>query len=479
VIKENDEDALNRFLSLYPEGDYSTQAKLRLAELQKTALWRAAAQGSVSTIERLLGAGADPSKALERGGATPLHFAAKGCKVDAVRLLLARGANVKVAADDGATALHWAAAAGCVDVVRLLLEGAADIKALVPDTVRGFVRMESGEYDKFGYDSPAPLPGTALHWAAEYGRLEVVGLLLERGADVNQTVAWGLAPLHNAARSGSEKTVSFLIERGARVFYPNLKNGQPIHWAKNASVARVLVANGASLGTASELHGLPIHNAAYMGYVDAITHYLDNGTPVEAIGRWNVGPTVWAIPVTPAWVAAYSGQLEAFKILESRGADLRFTTAPNRPGGTVLHAAAANGNEALLRHLLTRQLPIDSIADMPNGILFATPWEKVTPLQVAAWAGHPSAVKLLLQAGADVNAPSRGDRQDWNALTYALVGRHERGSRAHEEVATLLLTHGAKLTLSESTVRRLRTSDELKAQLAALLPAPAPAPAPK
>ena len=62
---------------------------------------------------------------------------------------------------------------------------------------------------------------TPLYWAAEYGRTNVVKLLLKAGADVNATVSdgplKGYTPLHEAAYLGHKDTVKVLIKAEADV----------------------------------------------------------------------------------------------------------------------------------------------------------------------------------------------------------------------------------------------------------------------
>ena len=56
---------------------------------------------------------------------------------------------------------------------------------------------------------------TALYQAAETGRLPIVRLLVERGADVNLPGRSGITPLAAAAYMGSAPIVEFLMEKGA------------------------------------------------------------------------------------------------------------------------------------------------------------------------------------------------------------------------------------------------------------------------
>jgi ankyrin repeat protein len=101
-------------------------------------------------------------------GKTPLHFAAKGPLLGAqkialwlsntARLLLEHGADVNARGNDNSTALHIAAQYGRVNVVDELLEHGANV----------------GAEDDEGR--------TALQVASSRGRVEIVRLLSERGA---------------------------------------------------------------------------------------------------------------------------------------------------------------------------------------------------------------------------------------------------------------------------------------------------------
>ena len=58
---------------------------------------------------------------------------------------------------------------------------------------------------------------TALHYAAEYGHLEITELLLSNGANVNRRDDDKATPLHFAAMGGFEEVVVLLLSNGAEV----------------------------------------------------------------------------------------------------------------------------------------------------------------------------------------------------------------------------------------------------------------------
>jgi ankyrin repeat protein len=107
---------------------------------------------------------------------------------------------------------------------------------------------------------------------------------------------------------------------------------------------------------------------------------------------------------SPLMLASLKGLTEVVRQLVEKGADV------NKPGWAPLHYAATNGHLEIMNLLLENHAYID--ASSPNGS---------TPLMMAALYGSPSAVKLLLEAGAD---PLITNSLGLNAVAFAQ--RHGR-----------------------------------------------------
>jgi hypothetical protein len=155
-------------------------------------------------VTLLLQAGADPNLANtepNREGNTPLHaVSAHGGQVQpaieagvrVMKELLARGANARARNKGGATPLQFAAAQR-PELVDLLLAAGADVKA-------------------------ADVNGTTpLHKAAHGGNLATVKLLLDRGADVNAEEMGGVTALLIARDNKNKEMEQLVSARGGRI----------------------------------------------------------------------------------------------------------------------------------------------------------------------------------------------------------------------------------------------------------------------
>ena len=163
-------------------------------------------------------------------GEPPLHRAARVGDLDAARELIGRGAAVDARDAGGRTALDAAALSDHIELVELLLERGAAV---------GLATNRGGS--------------TVLHVAAQRGSLDLVRLLVSRGADVAARNDAGATPLHYAAQSRRTDAARVLLDAGAD---PRAASGRrgvtPLHLAANvghAPMVELLLERGADPGT--------------------------------------------------------------------------------------------------------------------------------------------------------------------------------------------------------------------------------------
>jgi ankyrin repeat protein len=212
---------------------------------------------------------------------------------------------------------------------------------------------------------------TALHWAAERDDLEMAELLLEAGARATARTREGVAPLQLAAINGSAKMIDRLLKAGAD---PN-----------------------APLTTAGDT---ALMMAARTGKTDAIRVLVEAGADVNAKESWG-GTTalMWAVS---------EGHAQAARLLIDAGADVNARSH---------YVAAANGRGFEGRTPLANSTEAKAAE-------FASGW--LTPLMLAAREGDVELARMLLDAGADIDAAA-GDGK--TALALAIFnGNYEAAS---------------------------------------------------
>jgi ankyrin repeat protein len=383
------------------------------------AILDAAQKGDLAAVEQELSR--DPS--LARGsneiGMTPLHAAANNGHLAVVRALLGAGAPVDAVMGDGYRPIHNAL------VPRGRVRPAAEASRAVAETLIAHgaeytivVALLAGDR-RFAIDALARDPSLAnfedtchrrpISVAADRDDLEMVRLLLKRGADPN-------LPEEGAPRGHALWTA---------VYY------------KRREMARVLVEHGADPNAMVESSGTPMMHARKdpelyallrshggreeTGDRERLTQLIDDGdlagvdrllTEHPSLARdvgmyWNegllAGPSNGGnhamlevlirhgatVPKVSKW-----GRFYYFKHTDTAALLLKHGMDPDHMNWhytTLLHHVAADGDLAKARLLLDHGGAIDAIDEEYRS----------TPLGMAARWGRPDMVRLLLDRGAD------------------------------------------------------------------------------
>jgi ankyrin repeat protein len=209
-------------------------------------------------------------KSLDSGGFTPLLYAARENCSACVDALLASGADIDLPDPDGVSPLLLAIMNANWDLAKRLIEAGADVD----------------QWDVFGQ---APLFATVgLHTRPDGGRasidppnetggLDIIQLLLERGANPNMQLFFrpanvrgatntrGSTPLIRAANNGDLALVQLLLEHGADATVYMADRQTPIH---------AVLAGRASEKDALELIGV-LHDAGTDVDVVALVNHIE------------------------------------------------------------------------------------------------------------------------------------------------------------------------------------------------------------
>ena len=113
---------------------------------------------------------------------------------------------------------------GCSATIHSAAGGNGDV-----NTVKGY--LDRGTDVNLRDDAGA----TPLHYAAAAGRLQIVQLLLERGADPNaKTISTEQTPLHMAAMAGYTRVVQLLLDHRARANVVDMHGKTPLEYVEQS-----------------------------------------------------------------------------------------------------------------------------------------------------------------------------------------------------------------------------------------------------
>ncbi|KAM4037278.1 protein phosphatase 1 regulatory subunit 12A isoform 3-T3 [Anomaloglossus baeobatrachus] len=214
--------------------------------------------------------------------------------------------------------------------------------------------------------------------ACSSGDSDEVLKLLDRGADINYANVDGLTALHQACIDDNLEMVKFLVENGASINQPDNEGWIPLHAASSCGyidIAEYLISQGANVGAVNSEGDTPLDIAEEEAMEELLQNEVNRqGIDVEAARKEEE-----RIMLRDARQWLNSGQIS----------DTRHT----KSGGTALHVAAAKGYTEVLKLLIQAGYDIN-VKDYDG-------W---TPLHASAHWGKEEASRILVENLCDMDA---------------------------------------------------------------------------
>jgi ankyrin repeat protein len=402
----------------------------------ETPLMAVARSGRIEAAKRLLEAGADINATESFGGQSALMWAAAQGQGEMVKLLAAKGADLnahgvvrqwerKVITEPrpkdmnkgGLTPLLYAAREGCVDCIRHLLAAGADPDSEDPERI-----------------TPLVMAIMNLHF-------EAAAELIRGGADLNKWDLYGRSPIYMAADVNtlpvkgngamavipSEDSISaldvakMLLEKGAN---PNLqlKRRPPYRDVPQDRGGDTILAQGAT----------PLLRAARGGDAAMAKLLLDYKALVDLPSKEGVTPLMAAAGVefgtrvTRGRNRTTEAVLATMQVLLDGGADINARMVADRRSTVPDSASQAASYNLVLRA-------------RPSQVPGATAVPDQTAVMGAAQRGYTPVVKFLAEHGADLQVKDASGRTALDlAKGVGVPGVRQAAGEGFPETAALI-----------------------------------------
>ncbi|KAM9683772.1 85/88 kDa calcium-independent phospholipase A2 isoform 1-T1 [Dama dama] len=225
-------------------------------------------------------------------GCTPLHLACrKGDTEILVELVQYCHAHMDVTDNSGETAFHYAVQSDNSQVLQLLGKNA------------------SGGLNQVNNQGLTPL-----HLACQLGKQEMVRVLLLCNARCN-IMGPGGYPIHTAMKFSQKGCAEMIVGMdSSQIHSKDPRYGaSPLHWAKNAEMAHLLLKRGCDVNGTSSAGNTALHVAVMRNRFDCVMALLTHGANADARGEHGN---------TPLHLAMSKDNIEMIKALIVFGAEV-------------------------------------------------------------------------------------------------------------------------------------------------------------
>jgi len=461
-------------------------------------------------IKKLIDAGAEIN-AKDRGGKTALMYACVlRSATESVELLLESGADVNIESWHGDTAYSIASAINNVVALELLektgaLNESTTVVMLEALLTRAVIRDETAEAlallrkdvspnVKIGNIYEGERQISALYYAVNNRRYDMVKILLEHGANVfNLYFADFDNAFEVAVTAGCERMVELFLKHGQNyspsdskfmnifshaIFYGNpailkllISKGAdvnfkyhggktPLHLAVDSrnsqQTAKTLIASGACIDAADAAGDTPLIMAARKKVPEFLLTLIEAGADIHLKNNAGMNAIMEAFTGN-SWDYSfeYDQDGRCAEILLNKGARLDFSNRSNN--SKLLYKAVSEGDIGLAKKIIESGVDVNALSD-----------RREPPLAVAVYKKKFDMVKLLVEAGADINYTGEYSGAIFEKALLQACG-NSYGNENGRKIAAILLD--SKVKISENCAKKmsLMTNNEKNYELVKLM----------